>query len=258
MDLISIINAIADAKAPIITGIIIIVGYYFNLKTFKSDNRANFEIFKNDIREKIKDDVRDITESLKSVINGHDVQFLSNDKKLEALNTTIEEIKTGIAEQTQLLKKHDTAITMFSNVECFKSEIQETVNHSLEILKGDDLAIAQEYLYIVSQEVCKMIDYVQLSGLVTLSRTGFDALITNSTKTCKDKFGELYGSDKAQSYFKSINHVCEYKTELFNLIEDKKVNNLERRYRTLTLHWFGTLCANFLITMYLKRRKGDV
>lgn len=258
MDLISIIHSIAEVKAPIITGIIIIIGYYFNLKTFKSDNRANFEVFKNDIRDKIKGDVKDITESLKSVINNHDVQFLSNDKKLESLNSTITEIKEGIAEQTKLLKKHDTAISMFSNVECFKGEIQETVNHSLEILKGDDLAIAQEYLYIVSQEVCKMIDYVQLSGLTTLSKTGFDALITNSTKACKDKFSELYGSDKALTYFKNISHVQQYKEELFKLVEDKKVNNLERRYRTLTLHWFGTLCANFLRTMYLKRRKGDI
>lgn len=223
----------------------------------KSDNRADFESFKNDIRGFVEGIITKGLEDVKSSVNKHDIIFLDNDIKFNDIKTSLCLIQGQNQEQTEMLKQHERKLSMYNDNECFRKEIRDTVNHSLDVLGGDDKMIAGEYLYMVCQKVIEMVKYVQINGLTTLQITEFDAFTSNATKCCWDKFASLYGSDRAKSYFKSTLPVHSYKQELFELIADSKVNNIERRFRTLTIKWLEELCSNFIRTIYIKKGVGN-
>jgi len=264
MELINILSFLSESKSPIIAGTIIVIGMFLNSKVFKAENRASMEAFKNDVTDKINGLFTGKLEDIKSVLNQHDIDLLTEKTEIKEINISLSAIRetltfqynkleNAISEQTKLLHEHENKLSMYDNFDCFLREIRKTVNHSLDILSEQERIIAKEYLYTVSAKVCDMVEFIHTQGLTTLSKIDFDAMTSNSIHDCKEKFSHIYGSDKTEQYFKNITAVYEYKKELFKLIEDEKVNNIERRYKTLTLKWFETLCANFIRIMYIKK-----
>jgi len=41
--------------------------------------------------------------------------------------------------------------------------------------------------------------------------------------------------------------------KVFVLLDDLRVNNIDRRFRSLTIKWLEELCANFIRTMFFKK-----
>jgi len=224
----------------------------YNLKNLKTEYDLCLEKYRNSLKDSIKDDIKDILEDIKSVVNRHDVQFLTEETLIKEMQLSLSEIKTDVRELNVRSLQHEESLSMYKNNDTFIKEIRETVNHSLDILKDDNKLVAKEYLYVVSNKVCEMIEYINLQGLTTLSRLDFDAFATNSIKECRTKFEQLFGSDKARVYFRTTLPVHNYKVELFNLLDDARENNIDRRFRTLTIKWLEELCANFIRTMYMK------
>lgn len=238
MDITSLLDAIVGAKAPIITGVIVIVGMIIN-------NKGVLEPFKNEVRDKVKGDIKEIFDDFKKILAIHEQKIVDSDAQFK-------EMKNAIDRQTALILSHDEKINVYSDIDCFKREIRETVNHSLAVLEGSQKLLAAEYLYAVSNKICELIDVVSIKGITTLSRLDLDAYTANAMRDVKEKFTYIYGSDKCEQYFKENRFVETYKIELFALLDDMKVNNIERRYRTLTIRWFEELCARFIRKMYLK------
>jgi len=168
-------------------------------------------------------------------------------------NKALELIQEQNTKQTELLEKHEVKLSMYNDNECLLREIRDTVNHSMDILDKDNKLLASEYLYTVSSKVCEIISYIQTNGLTTLSKAEFDGFMINSLKDCEVKFSYIFGSDKAKAYFRNTLPVHSYKEELFVLLDDLRVNNVDRRFRTLTIKWLEELCANFIRTMFFKK-----
>lgn len=254
MDLTWIIKTISESKSALITGIVITIGIFFNMKAFKADYIIELAKFQEKMQEKIENKVKELMEDFKSILNGHDTEFLINNKAHGELTSSVNNIQKLVNEMNETLKHHDQALTVYTDYDCFIREVRHTVNHSLEVLDGDNKKLAKEYLYVVSQKVIEMIDYIQSQGLHTLCRLDYDIFVTNSINDCKRKFSQIYGSDIADKYFKTTLPVYNYKEELFKIIEDAPVNNIERRWITLTLHWLEILCSNFISVMYIQKK----
>lgn len=231
---------------------VIFLSMKYNLKNLRTEYDLCLEKYRNSLKTSITDDIKEILEDIKSVVNRHDIQFLAEKESIKDVNKTLVVIQNDIKDIRNMSLQHEESLSMYKNNDTFIKEIRETVNHSLDILKDDNKLVAKEYLYVVSNKVCEMIEYINLQGLTTLSRLDFDAFATNSIKECRTKFEQLFGSDKARVYFRTTLPVHNYKVELFNLLDDARVNNIDRRFRTLTIKWLEELCANFIRTMYMK------
>ncbi len=247
-----IINFIKGNISNVVVVGVVFFSMKYNLKNLKTEYDLCLEKYRNSLKDNIKSELIEIFENIKSVVNKHDVQFLTEETLIKEMQLSLSEIKTDVRELNVRSLRHEESLSMYKNNDTFIKEIRETVNHSLEILKDNDKLIAKEYLYIVSNKVCEMIEYINLQGLSTLSRLDFDAFATNSIKECRTKFEQLFGSDKAKVYFRTTLPVHNYKVELFNLLDEARVNNIDRRFRTLTIKWLEELCANFIRTMYMK------
>jgi hypothetical protein len=254
MDFTWIVKMMSESKSAFLTGFIIVIGLFFNMKAFKADYIIELSKFQENIQDKVEKKVREFVDDLKSVINQHDMEFLGNAKAHTELTSSVNNIQKLVNEMNDTLKKHDKDISIYNDYDAFIREVRQTVNHSLDVLDDDDKRIAKEYLYVVSQKVIEMIDYIQSQGLTTLCRLDYDIFVTNSINDCKQKFTQLYGSNLASLYFKTTLPVFSYKDELFKIIEDVPVNNIDRRWKTLTLHWLEVLCSNFIRTMYIKKK----
>jgi len=246
------IEAISSITGAIVGGLGSFLAIYLQSKKLHSDNRADFEVFKNEVRELVENHIKDSIESVKSSINTHDIIFLDNETKFNDIKRSLELISCQNKEQTRILSKHEDKISMYESLDSFLREIRNTVNHSMDILNKNDKLTASEYLYLISHKACEIVEYVQGQGLLTLSRLEFDAFMVNTLNECKSKFASLWGTDKASAYFRNQLPIYSYKEELFKLLDDPSVNNIERRFRTLTIKWLEELCANFIRTMYMK------
>ena len=248
-------NILSSIIGSFLSGLGALLVIWFQSGKLKSDNRADFEVFKNEVRELVNSLLSSSLNDIKSEINKHDVYFLDNENKFNDLKQSLLLISEQNNKQTALLEKHESKLSMYNDSECLLKEVRETVNHSMDILSIDDKRLASEYLYLVSAKVCEMLTYIQQQGLLTLSRLELDAFTSNAINDCRVKFEHLFGSDKAKAYFRTTLPVHSYKEELFMLLDDATVNNIERRFRTLTIKWLEELCVNFIRTMYLKKSK---
>jgi hypothetical protein len=246
------IETISAIVGTLVGGFGSFIAIYLQSKKLHSDNRADFEVFKNEVRTLVDTHVKNSLESVKNTINIHDIAFLDNEAKFNDIKRSLELISCQNREQTILLNKHEDKISMYESMDSLLREVRNTVKHSMDILDKNDRLVASEYLYLVSHKVCEMIEYVQGQGLITLSRLEFDAFMVNTLNECKTKFANLFGVDKASAYFRNQLPIYNYKEELFKLLDDSSVNNIERRFRTLTIKWLEELCANFIRIMYMK------
>lgn len=248
-------NIISSIIGSFLSGLGALLVIWFQSGKLKSDNRADFEVWKNNIRELVNSLLKESLEDIKSEINKHDIYFLNNENKFNDLKASLQLISEQNVQQTKLLEKHEVKLSMYNDTECLLKEVRETVNHSMDILSKEDKQLASEYLYLVSAKTCEMLSYISQQGLLTLSRLELDVFTSNAVNDCRTKFEYLFGSDKAKAYFKSMLPIHSYKEQLFQLLDDATVNNIERRFRTLTIRWLEELCANFIRYMYLKKDK---
>jgi len=196
-------NILSSIIGSFLSGLGALLVIWFQSGKLKSDNRADFEVFKNEVRELVNSLLSSSLNEIKSEINKHDVYFLDNENKFNDLKDSLILISEQNAHQTKLLEKHENKLSMYTDLECLLKEVRETVNHSMDILSIDDKRLASEYLYLVSSKVCEMLTYIQQQGLLTLSRLELDAFTSNAINDCKTKFEQLFGSDKARVYFRT-------------------------------------------------------
>lgn len=236
----------------IITAVIVGFGIYWQSGKLSSDNKAEFEKFKNDIVKLVNDIIKDKIEDIKSVVNKHDIHFLNDEIKFKDIQVSLQLIQEQNKEQYEFLKAHEKKIGMYEDTESLLKEVRETVKHSLDVLPDDDRKIASEYLYCIANKVCEMIKNIQSTSLQSLTRLEFDAFMANSLMECKIKYEQLFGSDNLNKYFNKTLPIYQYKEELFDILDDKTVNNIDRRFRTLTIKWLEELCVNFIRVNYIK------
>jgi len=236
----------------IITAVIVGFGIYWQSGKLSSDNKAEFEKFKNDIVKLVNEIIKDKLEEIKSVVNKHDIHFLNDEVKFRDIQVSLQLIQDQNKEQYDYLKLHEKKIGMYEDTESLLKEVRETVRHSLEVLPCDDRKIASEYLYCIAGKVCEMIKNIQATSLQSLTRLEFDAFMANSLRECQIKYEQLFGSDNLNKYFNKTLPIYQYKEELFDILDDKTVNNIDRRFRTLTIKWLEELCVNFIRVNYIR------